>query len=1046
MKNLIQSRSNASTFKNFPTQNSYFSQPQNSAPMLVVIDPKVEDYQMLAAGVQEGANVFILDLKRDSIEQITELLAQQPVSALHIICHGSPGCLALGNTHLSLENLDLYSKELQTWSNFLASAPIFLYGCNVAFGEVGATFLTQLHQQTGANIAASANRIGSAQKGGDWKLEFTIGSIEAPLAFTEAVREAYTSVLVISIGPTVIAVTEGGVPVNLQVGINLTDPLTGLPIPTPANAIITLDPDNQLNLGNGAGNPVNVTIASGSAATAIQNVPVLAVNDGITEGNHTGTIVTTIASNSPLLSLLPAIISQLPPVTTTVSISDPVALPQISITPTQLALTEGGSTSLSIALPANLPTTIGNVSLTLTPGDDLDLGSGAGVATTVVLNAGTNTVNIAAIADGINEGGLETSNISIALTNPTLSSLINLPITSVPVAVTDLLPTLPQISITPTQLALTEGGSTSLSIALPANLPTTIGNVSLTLTPGDDLDLGSGAGVATTVVLNAGTNTVNIAAIADGINEGGLETSNISIALTNPTLSSLINLPITSVPVAVTDALQLALPEISISPTQLEVTEGGTSASLNITLPANLPTGVADVSLTLDPGDDLDLGNGAGVETTVVLNAGTPTTSVNIIGFADGIDEDDEETSNISIALTDPTLSNLINLPTSTVSVNVKDAETDTGFGSAITPSLVLNPNDFFTVQGSSGEDVVLGFGLNSINTSFINEIGVFVVDDAQGTIDDITPGTEGYLEAALENAQPIFSVLPDTTSLLGDTQLERNLSFEAGTILGLYLVQNGTASGVQADIAAGRTSSPVLLNSPSANPNSIDYLEVLTSPDGSYTLGWRDQSSSQSFNNIVLTARATTDKNLPVGTQLQQTQQLELIDLRGQTNQFVDFNFNIASEAAYDNTIGLYEVQDEQGTIIDESTGAELTPNDASYAEVALRQSVLNSELGNSRSALGLERLNTGAIYSPYIISNGTREQFLSSNSSNQTTQGTEGKVPLAYFGFLGANPDRVDHIRLLGNNTFGFEDLFGGGDRDYNDIVFKIDLTLAT
>jgi hypothetical protein len=37
---------------------------------------------------------------------------------------------------------------------------------------------------------------------------------------------------------------------------------------------------------------------------------------------------------------------------------------------------------------------------------------------------------------------------------------------------------------------------------------------------------------------------------------------------------------------------------------------------------------------------------------------------------------------------------------------------------------------------------------------------------------------------------------------------------------------------------------------------------------------------------------------------------------------------------------------------------------------------------------------------------------------------------VPLAYFAYQGINQDAVDHVRVLGNNTFGFEDLFGGGD----------------
>jgi hypothetical protein len=36
------------------------------------------------------------------------------------------------------------------------------------------------------------------------------------------------------------------------------------------------------------------------------------------------------------------------------------------------------------------------------------------------------------------------------------------------------------------------------------------------------------------------------------------------------------------------------------------------------------------------------------------------------------------------------------------------------------------------------------------------------------------------------------------------------------------------------------------------------------------------------------------------------------------------------------------------------------------------------------------------------------------------------------------------MDHIRLLGNNTFGFEDLAGGGDNDFNDVIIQAKLTV--
>ena len=53
--------------------------------------------------------------------------------------------------------------------------------------------------------------------------------------------------------------------------------------------------------------------------------------------------------------------------------------------------------------------------------------------------------------------------------------------------------------------------------------------------------------------------------------------------------------------------------------------------------------------------------------------------------------------------------------------------------------------------------------------------------------------------------------------------------------------------------------------------------------------------------------------------------------------------------------------------------------------------------------------------------------------------------KAPHVYFNYLAANQDGFDHIKSMGANKFGFEDTFGGGDRDYNDLIFKVDATVA-
>jgi hypothetical protein len=66
---------------NIITRNNHASFPHTQASQrtIVIIDPGVADYQMLANGVVEGADVFILDPHRDGVHQITDYLTQSKI-------------------------------------------------------------------------------------------------------------------------------------------------------------------------------------------------------------------------------------------------------------------------------------------------------------------------------------------------------------------------------------------------------------------------------------------------------------------------------------------------------------------------------------------------------------------------------------------------------------------------------------------------------------------------------------------------------------------------------------------------------------------------------------------------------------------------------------------------------------------------------------------------------------------------------------------------------------------------------------------------------
>jgi Ca2+-binding RTX toxin-like protein len=176
------------------SQETCFSQASRTSKtnILVILDAQVEDCEKLQKGVVPQAKVILLDRTEDGIEQITQALRKYTdLSEIHIISHGSPGCLQLGNTQLSLDTLKRYASQLQTWS----VPSLILYGCNVAAGDAGVEFIEKLHQITGAKIAASANKTGDSALGGDWNLEVKTDEFKVSLALTSEAIAHYSSVL-----------------------------------------------------------------------------------------------------------------------------------------------------------------------------------------------------------------------------------------------------------------------------------------------------------------------------------------------------------------------------------------------------------------------------------------------------------------------------------------------------------------------------------------------------------------------------------------------------------------------------------------------------------------------------------------------------------------------------------------------------------------------------------------------------------------------------------------------------------------------------------
>ena len=167
---------------------------------IVLIDSGVTNYQNLIKGIVPDTDLAIIRSDRDGTLQITDVLSQKNYRTVHLITHGSPGCLYLGNSQLSLQTLDRYSQNLAKWAGI---ETLLLYGCNVAAGDAGEEFIAKLHKITGIEIAASTTLVGNNTKGGNWDLDyqtniFCFREQQTSLAFTPQLQENYAGVFAVT--------------------------------------------------------------------------------------------------------------------------------------------------------------------------------------------------------------------------------------------------------------------------------------------------------------------------------------------------------------------------------------------------------------------------------------------------------------------------------------------------------------------------------------------------------------------------------------------------------------------------------------------------------------------------------------------------------------------------------------------------------------------------------------------------------------------------------------------------------------------------------
>ena len=158
--------------------------------------PFVDDVLTHEDPVRE-IEIHLLDGALDGVQQITEILnGQTEVDAIHLVSHGTKGKVKFGDVWLDNSTLDTYANELATWNDALRdNADLLIYGCDLASSHEGRTLSAGISNFSGADVAASTDTTGHAELGGDWDLEFRIGTVETEVAFTTKLQTSWLAVL-----------------------------------------------------------------------------------------------------------------------------------------------------------------------------------------------------------------------------------------------------------------------------------------------------------------------------------------------------------------------------------------------------------------------------------------------------------------------------------------------------------------------------------------------------------------------------------------------------------------------------------------------------------------------------------------------------------------------------------------------------------------------------------------------------------------------------------------------------------------------------------
>ncbi|MDJ0619365.1 MAG: DUF4347 domain-containing protein [Calothrix sp. MO_192.B10] len=1011
---------------------------------LIVVDSSVENYQSLLSGLALAADVLILDNKLDGVEQITGVLGKKTYTTVHIVAHGSPGCLNLGSSQLGLQSLSYYAQQLRGWFAGLSSTcTLLLYGCNVAQGDAGEEFITKLQQLTGVEIAASQTKTGNAAKGGNWELEYRTSEVELQLAFLPEVMHGYQGVLPVTItqvpviqavlgepiikdDTTDISVTPNGNKVTITggtpVGDNLFFSFSEFNIPGGWSATFA-----------GSDNVKNIIIrVTGNDVSSINGLIKSEIPDtNIYFINPAGVVFDTGASLQVSGDFHASTADYL-------KLGENerfYAQPQAGEVKSDAAPTGLGFLDAEIGTVQVFSQDFAAAKTLSLVGGEIQVGNDTDVPSITADN-----IKIAAVASAGEFNSIGTDGL-IDVSNFTTLGAINWnPAT---INATNTLEVISNNGIT-----FNNSGSLTINaedIYISGTSDETSSNNSNDTSNGIDSN-------------NSGLLTINTGSLfVSGVSISTINGTSIQIDAKNFILLEN-GATITSLAVGTVDAgdITIKAPELIFKrPDGTSLTTGNTGG------------GSVGGNIELNP-KTFKLRDGSSAGGNITIDARTITLADfnQALSVSDIRKEQDEDIAIVFVAAdfinafndTDGDSLSKIQITSLPDNGTLKLGDTAVILGQEIefaeignlsfTPVIDFTGNTSFGWNGSDGTvyanqpakvdlNIQPVFRLNQsggvfqanksasaqiqvrwLQSSARNyQFGFITVDDVNGGLDtdgdgviDINPDDPNYQTAVLSRKQVIFN---------GNQSNSSNVL---------------TRENAQGDFMVSEGESIAQLQSATL----ITGFNIFYLSDGTQTTFSTDNNSQIAVSEGIgyNQLQFTDSQGEVVSFELSPT---PVLVTPGNSSNRVQAEISLSRIANFQNTIGVYAVDDLTGGIdIDGDRIIDFKPGDVGYSQAAVERAVTLSAPNNNGTSSTTVDLQGGQVLGLFLIANADVSEFLSQNRDNRVDGG-----PLAYFSFTEANPDKQIHIMQLGSgdtNIFGFEDLFGGGDRDFNDIIASV------